>query len=661
MNETETINEAFRVFAPRPRQRTLDWAREQIQTHEGRPYDHSAYPHLGAPGGPLDAFDCRQYHAVIMQWASRLGKTFVGQVCTMKTADLDPCPMMFASADQKLATEVIARKYRMLERCPALRGQLRPVHRRKQNLIDLAACREYVAWARSVSTLADKAVRVGHANEIDKWEHASTAKEADPLELFKDRFKEFPTHKMILESTPAVKSTSRIERLRLASTNCQYFVPCPHCRRYQTLSMGNGTDPGGIIWDHKEGRSDKDLGRKTARYVCKHCEKPIYGEHRGQMMRSGVWCPEGCEVDDSIALEVSAESRKMGRDTWKGWGESPWVTGSPARDGREAGFILSSLYALSLDWGDIAAKFIEVKGSSQNLRNFVNQWLAHTWETIKHKTTWEQLGQKLIGTTKQGVCPKWSTFLTLGVDRQGDGGDRFPWVVCAWGPNRQCAVVTYGESNSLLEIEADLISKAFAHEDRGPSINIAFSLIDSGYRPDGVYEFCRDQVRKGRKVWPSKGSSVSLESDYKQAELGKNTSMPGMVLWHIDTIRSQLWMDGILHVIGRDDPGAASLYAESIGHHQDFLEQILNDAAVTELDSHNNARESWERINTGVPNDYRDCWRNTYVAMLIATRGKPIQPRIVTPQPAKPAAEKKLAGNNIFERPGGWIQPRRGV
>jgi hypothetical protein len=61
----------------------------------GHPYDHFAYPHLGAPGGPLDAIDCRQYLEIWLQWGTRLGKSFVGQVGAMKTADVEPCPMLY--------------------------------------------------------------------------------------------------------------------------------------------------------------------------------------------------------------------------------------------------------------------------------------------------------------------------------------------------------------------------------------------------------------------------------------------------------------------------------------------------------------------------------------------------------------------------------------
>ena len=108
-----------------------------------------------------------------------------------------------------------------------------PERFRKQDFVNLDSCRIFVGWARSVSTLADKGVQIGHANEVEKWLYESTSTEADPLKLFDDRFKEFAFHKKIKEGTPSIKSESRLERRRLGSNNCKYFVPCPKFGKYQ--------------------------------------------------------------------------------------------------------------------------------------------------------------------------------------------------------------------------------------------------------------------------------------------------------------------------------------------------------------------------------------------------------------------------------------------
>jgi phage terminase large subunit GpA-like protein len=539
--------------------------------------------------------------------------------------------MMFAGSTEKLACDVVSRTYGMLEHCPRLVDQLLPAARRRRNCIKLTFCRVNVAWSKSVSTLADKDVRFGHAGEIDKWVQSSTSSEADPLKLFDDRFKEFPTFKRIKESTPAVKHTSRVEHGRLSSCNASLWVPCPKCSRYQKLRMGDGTQPGGIVWSKGQStRSEKTLAGKTARYVCEHCQAELTDDTRGQMMRLGVWVPEGCSVEDDKARDA-AEKWLEREQPWQGWEDSQWLIGEPHRDGADYGSILSSLYALRVTWGQIAEEFVGSQKNPQNLRNFVNQWLAETWEIVSRKATWEQIGERCIRQTeRRSVCPKWSSLLTVGIDFQSTK-NTYPWAVKAWGPDRRNATIAYGEADSLDELE-QLLSQEWKHADGGAALKIRCGLIDSGSRPLGIYEFCDRIAKRGIQLFPSKGSSRALASDYDRAILGKNTAKPGTILYHVDTIRSQTWLDRAIHDAEPDGANGFTLHAGNLFEHADYLQQLLNDAPIEVLDSHNNAAESWERIDANIPNDYRDCERYGYVAMLITTRHGRIYPRDHVPQ-----------------------------
>lgn len=626
--------EAAAHFAPRPRIRSADWFLGNIHDHDGKPYDAGRFPHITAPGGPCDALDEPGKLSIWLQWASRLGKTFFGQSAQQFFAATNPGPMMFASSDQKVALEVVARTYGMLSHCPALKGQLRPPRQRRQDRILLSHCRCHVAWARSVSTLADKDVRWGHANEIDKWEHKGAASEkateGDPLKLFDDRGKNFPSRKFIKESTPTVKGKSRVERGRLASTNCTFWVPCPHCERYQSLKFPR------IIYDKLEnGRHDASLARSTAHYACEHCEGKILDHHRGPMMRAGVWVPEGCTVDDAKARAAAERWAQVGVNVkggdgaeiiWRGWRNADWIVGRPMRDDRDAGYQLSSLYALSLSWGDVAAEFVNCKDKPQDLRNFVNQWLAETWEVVRHKQTWEQLGQRLITNDEpQFRVPEWASLVTVGVDKQHD---HYVYVVDAWGEGYRSATIHYGDEIETLEaLRQAVLERTYPHADGGSPLRPSMTLIDSGYKPEGVYEFCVQCYRSQLPVWPCKGSSTALNTAYRVSKLGENTSMPGMQLVFVDTITTQSWIERQLHTAERDGPGGMSLFAGSLVSHQDFLEQLLNDAATDDLDSTNNVRESWGRIDTNIPNDFRAARRYSYIAALLATRGAAIRPR----------------------------------
>lgn len=657
---------AVRHFEPRARIRSIRWMRDHAHTDRGRPFDHGAYPYLGAPGGPCDALDDPSVRTIALQWASRCGKTQFGAWAQQFLADTQPGPMMFVAPDEKLAIEITERQYQSLGHNPRLRGQLLPERLRHKTQIVLRACRVYVAWPRSVSTLADKSIRWGHGTEIDKWVYLSTSLEAEPLELFLERFKDYPTHKKVLDSTPTIEGKSRIERLRLASTNCRFEAPCPHCQRYQPLVFGKPDAPGGIRWDRVTvtGAHDKEIARRTGHYLCRHCAEKIWDHHRAPMLRRGVWCPEGCTVIDAQALELTdlvpvAGDSDSGATVprflsdeyeWRGWNHAAWVEGAPANDGPDAGYQLSSLCALSVGFGDVAAKFVRAKDQPAELQNFVNGWLAETWERRSRKQSWEQLGARLIDPDlKPGVCPAWSTLLTLGVDRQERG---FPYVLKAWGEGRRSAAIAYGLSPSLADIREHLIEPTWPHADGKAPLRVAMTLVDSGFRPEGIYEFSRACLlsRPPLQVWPSKGSSNSLNADWRQSTLGKDTSAPGMRLFWIDTVRTQGWIDRVLHELARADPGGFSLFAGSLQEHQDYLEQLLNDAPTISPDG---THEIWDRVVESIPNDYRDCERQAYVAMLIVTRGAPILARDVQLASASQGRGARDEGRVHFTTPDG--------
>lgn len=650
---TAVLGWQLTCLEPRPKVRALLWSIDNAHTKLGRPYDHKAYPHAGAPGGPSDAVDDDFVREIVLQWGSRVGKTIWSLWMEQFWAETAPGPMLDVTADEKLSKEDFADQYEMLEHNPRLAGQLRPKHEQKDDCIRLRDCTIYAGWPRSVATLSGKDIRYGRGGEVSKWQHLKTSGEADPEALFDDRFKTYAScYKRIKESTPAVRAACRIERLRLTGTNCKYNVPCPHCRRYQVLRLGDGESPGGIVWERlPNGKHDVDLARRTAHYVCEFCREKILDQHRPVMLRCGVWVPEGCQVNDEEAARITGLATLLDqhdvdgpigehltdRYQWRGWKHASWITGTPARDGTIASFQLSSIYARSLGWGDIAAEFVSKKERPQLLRGFINGWMAETWEIRSKQQTWEQLGQRLIDPEiPREMIPRWASLATVGIDRQAEF---YVYVVDAWGPQRRSHTIAYGEAPSLEALLALAILKAFAHQDGGPPVVPSFTLVDSGYKPKGVCEFCRAQIRRRVRIRPSKGSSGALRADYERSILGKNTAMPGMELIMIDTIRTQDWIDDQLHGLKRGDPGSASLFAGSLHEHQAFLEQLLNDAAVIDLDRSNNARESWKRMDENVPNDYRDCRRNAYVAMLLATAGGPIRSREVMLAARSAAAE----------------------
>ena len=614
----------FKALTPKPQVRSSWWFRRYIvEPTLQRQYSDLAYPHLSAPGGPCDAFDDFAVREIWLQWASRLGKTMFGQSACLLTAAMIPAPMLFASSSQKLATEVVARTYRMLERCEPLKEELLGERFRKQDFVRLDNCRMFVGWARSVSTLADKGVKIGHANEVDKWLYESTSTEADPLKLFDDRFKEFPYHKKIKEGTPSVKTESRLERGRLGSNNCRYFVPCPKCGTYQVLHFGTIDDEFGVRWDKlSNGKSDISLAKDSSHYKCVEGCK-LYDQDRPLMMRSGVWAPEGCDIDPKGAQNAVKEWRSdKSEPIWDGWENAYWLTGTPLRPGTIYGSQLSSLYALSLSWGDIAAQYLECKPRQGDLQNFVNQWLGQTWTIQQRQASWEEIAERFQSEIPQLMVPDTYEFLTCGIDRQEWG---YVYVIDAWGPGRKSHTVDYGTFEAIDELNA-ILAHGFECMDARLPMTISTCFIDSGYKPKGIADFCRNYKGKTR-VFPCRGSSTKLTTAMRVVKQGESTAMPGLFLVMVDSEETQDWIDSQLHSLKQGDEGAHTLYQAAAEMHQDFIEQLLNDVPVASLDKTNNIREIWTRANPHMPNDFRDCRRYSYAAMWMQTRGRAIGQR----------------------------------
>ena len=625
---------AIENLRPRPRTPGLVFARKYIVNENAKPYDTTRYPHVCAPGGPWCAVDDPRVRVIWLQWGIRMGKTAFGQDVLARYAAIDPCQMMFATETQELSKRVVKRFYKKLEKNPKLADQLLPDRLRGKTEIDLRFCSILVAWAGSKWALADADIRVGHGNEIDKWRHDSNATEGHPFDRFMSRGSNYPNRKYVVESTPSIKGQSRVERGRLGSTNCSYWVPCPHCRRYQLLAFKR------IKWKKDEnGNHDKDLARETAVYNCEHCDKRIEDHQRIWMVRRGVWAPEGCRIEDQAAIEAaenwydrltaSAEGSDgaaiAGRlNAWQGWEKADWIIGKPRRNGFDAGYHISRLYDLSLTWGDLAAQWVEVQGSRRALQQFLNEWLAETWEQVERKESWEKIGQKIITETPADVVPLGHSLLTLGIDCQADA--RKPYTLQSWGPEQTCHVLRYGEATSWEEL-IELLMHPWRHEDGGPSLTVKACLIDSGFRPKLLRSFLQMCRARSLPVLPCKGSSEALATVFRIRTQNEKAALPGERLVFVDSIETQDWIESAVYDNQPPDPNSLSLYASDVLTHQDFLQQLVNDGPAETLDKNANVRITWQRINTAIPNDFRDTVRYGYTAMMMETQGRPIPDR----------------------------------
>jgi len=615
------VDEALSFVVPQVMQPMAEWLREHFRDREGGMFRESQVPWVTAPEGPCDAIDNVQYNELWLQWAARTFKTTLGQSAINRRAHQAPCQMMFATGDQNLCKKIVRRWWQQLDCMPPFYDTL-PVDRLRNatNINWLHNSANVIGtWAGSKTGFADESIQVGHANEVDKWRQDTTATEGDPLPRFLKRGGEYPDRKFLIESTPGERRISRIERGRLRGTNHKLQVPCPHCHKFQEIVFGDGKKSPGIFWKKTvDGKHDLVLASKTAYYVCLHCESHIYDEDRFMMTQKCVWVPEGCQVDHDSAMRA----RELGQFN------RTWLIGEPARDGNLYSSQLSVFHAMFHGYGTMAADFIKKLGTIDDRRQWINEEAGDTWSRAPKEQAWRDLYARLHdANTPGGIVPDWASLLTMAVDRQKE---HFVFMIMAWGTGRRCHVVDYGEVESLEDLREQRMLVHYPYADGKESVPISFTLIDNGYRPDSAVEdFCKECVIRHKiQVWTCEGAETSLASDYEpRNKSGNNPANKGMLYFFVDGGRTQMWIEEVLHGRKFGDEGSGSIHAGSVDDHQDLLEQILNEQEEVKPNRTGHDKVSWNRISRDIPNDFRDCWRYNYVAMLAHTRNRAIKPR----------------------------------
>lgn len=641
----------FENWRPRPRVNSWEWINKHVRHWYGDAFNGDNVPWCK---GVCEAFDDPAIREIDLQWATRLGKTFISHALLLCTSATRPMPIMFGSATETLARGMIREKvYEMLARCHPLKRELRPKSRRSTGHVDLKWCSWRVAWSGSETSLADFSAWLLHCNEIDKWD-TSASREADPVELFAERCKEFPDYKAIFEGTPTEVGYSRIERRRLNGTDSRFWVPCPHCGRFQVLKMGDGNAAsGGIIWDHgPDGHSDPDLAYNTARYRCAYCPGEIHDEQRATMMRGGVWAANGQHVD------------KQGR-----------VKGRAKRNGEVWSSQLSSLYSLQLRWGQIASKWCKTFRRPSERQNFINSWLGETFTVAQSFTKPEELGARLAGEHMQGEVPKGVAFLTAGCDRQIDH-----WVywVNGWGPEERGYQIDYGTVPDDAAL-AEVLQRRYKTKDLSREFPISLALLDSGDETEAVYSFCKQHSTPQLPILPCKGTALAIGGhSYKKSILGENRnrtqrraalSARGQLLILVPNDYWQPVLQRYFDECVPGDPDSLTLCHEAKDD-LDLAEQLLNEIRKPSIDSRGHRKMIWQMKDQDAANDFRDAlkycrcaaevWlKGRWGAVPLAAERAGLPPDIKKPPLPEEVREKERVGAFVRRRPVGVPFVRR--
>ncbi|MCI9100628.1 MAG: phage terminase large subunit family protein [Lachnospiraceae bacterium] len=414
----------------------------------------------------------------------------------------------------------------------------------------------YLRGAGSPAKLASKEIKYLFFDEIDKMGGASQ-KEASPYNLALERTKTYrPQEKVYACSTPTLKTNYIWELHDNADEVRHYFVKCPHCGEWIELVFKQ------IIFVDDEDKTMSSYERaQTAVYVCQECGCKISDADKPRMLREGKW--------------KAVKKRGVGKP-------------------RSVGFWISSLYSVFLKWSDIAEEFLNSKNDPEKMQNFVNSWLAETWEDTQLKTS-EELVMERRTELEEFVIPEWARILTAGVDVQETS---LYYTIRAYGEHTTSQNIAHGQVLSFAEIER-IMDGEFTTED-GRTMVVNLALIDSGFQADNTYDFCIDHADWAR---PCKGAGNPMASRYKISKVDKLDSKAyGMELVWVD---GDKYKDSIASRMRRKNgQGSWMVYKDC---DEEYAKQVTAEHKVFVKAANGKRVLRWVLKHSHAANHYLDC------------------------------------------------------
>jgi len=518
----------------------------------------------------MDAFTDPHVEEITVMASSQVGKTESMFNMLGYVIDQDPGPTLVVLPRESDARSVsYNRVLPMIQGSPALQERM---PRKSDDITKLEYRMDrmilFFAGSNSPADLASRPIRYLFLDEIDKYPKFS-GREADPIKLASERQKTFWNKKTVKVSTPTTRD-GYIYREYDKSDQCKYFVPCPHCGGFQILVFGQ------IKWPEKERSTEKIKNKRLAWYECEHCGKRIEDYHKPQMLDKGKWVPRDCEINQDGEI----------------WGEG--------LDSKHRGFWINSLYSPWLSWSDIAVEFLKSKDFIELLMNFVNSWLAEVWEEKIEETTVDKV-KSLSCDYLQGTVPDDVVVLTAGVDVQKD---HFFYVIRGWGYEEQSWLIRCG----YLEYWEDLVEVLFKTDYKkisgSETLPVYMTCIDSGYRTDEVYHFCRHWRDRSKAI---KGQDEITDGRFYRAskiDINSRTGSiikSGLVLWNLNVSQ---YKDKISRLVATKDPNKWHLFKDPS---DDYLSQFTSEHKVLVRNRNTGkAKEVWQKKRSSVANHYLD-------------------------------------------------------
>lgn len=541
-------------LAPDPIVATKDWIRDNLVVADGpragQKFDYSLTPYIPEV---LDALDDESCNVVVVRKSAQVAFTTVaiGWVC----ANMDTAPAHDMLIQPTIAAAIDFNRKKLqpaIESAKALRKKVRrQVARSGEG--STALVKSFpggsltLTGANSAADLRSKTTKRQVRDEIDEYP-LDLDGQGDPEEMMDARLISFHATgewKVLKGSTPTIKGASRIDAAYEASDQRKWHVCCPHCTTEQVLEFGDKASRHGLKFN-----SEFPF---EAHYVCRAHGCIIEHAEKAAMVRGGRW----------VALNPGP--------------------------GRPPGFHIDALISLLTTWDSMAEAFVRAKDDPQKLKTFTNLWLGQSWENRGDAPDWEVLLLRREAFPAK-IIPPGGLLLTGAADVQMDG---IYYEVVAWGADKQSWSIDVGYiQGDTADVRGtvwaklrEVIDTRYA-DSYGRTWPADLFAVDSGYRTNVVYEFCRRhpvaRAVKGTDGW-YKPAITTSPTKQQVTIAGKKR---GVNLWPIGTwpLKAELYAnlrkEGLKDGAEAPPPGYCHFSTEL--HHEVYFRQLTAEHLVQE-------------------------------------------------------------------------------
>ncbi len=576
-----------------------EWANENRVLPKGSaepgPWRTSRTPYLQPV---MDSYLDPKFRRIVLVAGSQLGKTELLLNVMGFRLDVDPAPLLFVSASQRLAESVsTGRVMPMIRSTPALNDKLDQT-RSKLKITEkfIAGQRLGFAWAGSAIELSSHPVHTVLLDERDRMA-SDVEGEGDPVALAEARTATFVDGKVIVCSTPTIEGASPIMSLYQGGTMGRWSWPCPECETYFVPEFAL------LKWDEK---STPQQAKRTARLACPHCGSLIADSHRAAMNAAGKFEFTGDPESDCASFWISGLA-----SPWRSWGEAAkqWVEAAHSKEQSRCQAVLNTTFG----------EPFKLKGDAPEATAL----------------------QRLKGGYRADEVPAGVKLVTCGVDVQRD---KLYYSIRGWGARATSWLIRAGELFGETDQQAVWADLAALLDASWGKFRIRLMMVDSGYRPDAVYSFAR---RYPGRAYPSKGHDGQAKpvaiTKIDLAGRDGRASRRGCPLAHVDASYFKTWVHGRV-AWPLEEAGAWHLPVDVT---DEYCSHIMAESRLVKP----NGRVIWVR-DGAKPNHWLDCEALNAAAAHVGNAHLIRDTQSATPNPTVAHAEKPAQPRSS------WVSPR---